>query len=276
MLNYNDGDNEDEAAHPQDSAEEFEEDLPTKPDIIEDEDYGGEDNHVELNNSHGLGYPPVTKTNGEEGEMISTTEKYISINSITDLRMCTLCGVTFTSRVLERDHMRGKRHEKNIRKKRGMIPKASVIKRFGQCGQFGQCSLCDVLYDGPNDAVAHLFSEEHLRAQREADSQIGRQPSTLKLPSRVEQKKQPFRRAKVQQEEVMDSEELSGMKCIYTKASETPEKVEVVAKKPISKKRKLPVAAANGKKKRVKRFCSECGSSIFPTSKFCGECGSKI
>jgi len=276
MLNYDDGDNEVEAAYPQDSEEEFEEDLPTKPGI-DNEDH---DEPAVLNNSNDGGNPLVTEVNEEEGETIRTENKYISINSVTDLRMCTLCGVTFTSSVLERDHMRGKRHEKNIRKARGLIPTASVIKRFGQCGQFGQCSLCDVLYDGPNDAVAHLFSEEHLRAQEKADIAKGRQPSTLKLlPIRkkaVEPKKQPMRSTRVQQVQEMDPEEL-GMKCIYTKASSSPKKAKTVEKKkPLSKKRKLPVAGANGKKKRVKRFCRECGSSILPSSKFCGECGSKI
>jgi len=275
MLNYDDGYNEVEAEHPQD--EEFEDDLPTRPG-----DSSG------LSNSFVRGNPLVNKIGEGVAEDIPTGEKYISINSITDLRMCTLCRVTFTSRVLERDHMAGKRHEKNIRKTRGMIPKASVIKRFGQCGQFGECSLCEVLYDGPNDAVAHLFSADHLRAQKRADIEKGLPPNTLQLqPIRdaAPAKKQPARRTYVQEER--ETEELNGMKCIYTKASRSPNKEKSVEKKPnnspkaaekkpISKKRNRPVAEANGKKKRFKRFCSECGSSLRPSSKFCGECGVKI
>jgi len=266
MLNYDDGDNEVEAAHPQDRDDELGV-VPTKP-----------GDSAELINFNNGGNPLVTPINEEESETIPTADPYISINSVTDLRMCTLCGVTFTSRVLERDHMRGKRHEKNIRKSRGMLPTASVIKRFGQCGQFGQCSLCDVLYDGPDDAVRHLFSADHLRAQQKVDIEKGRQPSTLKLqPIReVEPKKQLLRSTTIEQEE-MDPEELSGMKCIYTKASNSPAKAKAVEKtKPISKKRKLPVAGSNGKKKRVKKFCRECGSPILPRSKYCGECGKKL
>jgi len=273
MLNYDDGDNEVEEEHPQD--DEFENDLPTTP-----------GDSARQNNSFAGGNPLVSKMSEGDGQAIPTAEKYISINSITDLRMCTLCGVTFTSSVLERDHMSGKRHEKNIRKTRGMVPKAAVIKRFGQCGQFGECALCEVLYDGPNDAVAHLFSADHLRAQRRADKERALAPNSLKLQPLQEAvpKTQPARRSHLQEEE-RDAEELNGMKCIYTKASKSPEKEKSVEKKPISQKavekptstkRKRPIAEANGKKKRVKRFCSECGTSLRPSSKFCGECGVKI
>merc|ERR1719204_2707532 len=84
---------------------------------------------------------------------------HITIDKKTGYRKCAVCHVTFTSGCQERAHMKGKKHAKMI------------VKVFGE---FGRCDLCDIKYESARDGIAHLFSQSHIRTQRELDIKNGR------------------------------------------------------------------------------------------------------
>lgn len=98
-------------------------------------------------------------------------EEHIALNPKTQVLMCTLCNVDFTSVALRLDHMKGKRHAKNIakllREPNTVIKKPLKKKPQAEEGQFGKCEMCNVFYRSPNEAVTHLFSETH-KAKQEA------------------------------------------------------------------------------------------------------------
>jgi len=95
-------------------------------------------------------------------------DKHIKVNPRTQALMCTLCEVDFTSVALQMDHMKGKRHAKNLNKllkAPDTIVKKTLKKPDIKEGHFGKCEICNVFYQRQDEAETHLFSETHKAKQ---------------------------------------------------------------------------------------------------------------
>jgi len=88
-------------------------------------------------------------------EMMDADQEYIETNPETDIRMCTLCYVDFTSDIMEESHRTGKRHLKNVKyAKQGLLN--------GQTdASLGKCEICNVLFTSPIMRLTHLNGRRH-------------------------------------------------------------------------------------------------------------------
>jgi len=205
-------------------------------------------------------------------------EKHITIDKNTGTRMCAICYVTFTSGSHELAHMKGKKHKKMIKK---------------VFGEFGRCELCDIKYESCRDGIGHLFSQVHIKKQRELDMKNGRVVKTLsKLvakPSPPASETVPKRTRATAAASAKVSDD-SGMQCIYTRSAQSgipEEDGKAASEERMSSKRKRSntqrTVIAPAKKPRkessqhsVKRFCTNCGDPVSPENNFCGGCGEKL
>jgi len=196
---------------------------------------------------------------------------HIRIDKETGARMCAVCHVTFTSGSHERDHMKGKKHAK-------MVVKVN--------GEFGRCELCSMKYQSARDGINHLFSQIHIKNQRELDLKSGRAPNVVAKP--VRRRTSVVKPSAVRSASVIDeaSEEDDDMQCIYTRKASSKEAGNKKRHIPGSSQRKRGSstqsprgpAAKKLKKSTQKRknFCTRCGDPAAPENNFCGGCGAKL
>jgi len=199
--------------------------------------------------------------------------KYITVDKETKGRKCEVCHVAFTSGSHERDHMKGKKHAK------------MVVKVYGE---FGRCEICDMKYESARDGINHLFSQIHIKKQRELDIKSGRLPKVVSKPVKrqVPVVPPPTAAPKIVPDEASEDDE--DMQCIYTRKAEgkAARKVAERLKAQNSTQRKrastqsedLPPAKKQKKESTQKttRFCTSCGDPVAPENNFCGACGAKL
>jgi len=98
------------------------------------------------------------KTGSDSTDAKSSKEsKYISVNTETSRRMCTLCQVEFTSDEIETSHMKGSRHLTNVRKART----GGVVKINKKTPNLGKCELCNVIYNSQIMKDGHIYGKRH-------------------------------------------------------------------------------------------------------------------
>jgi len=205
-------------------------------------------------------------------------EKHITIDKNTGTRKCAICYVTFTSGSHELAHMKGKKHKKMI------------TKVFGE---YGRCELCDIKYESCRDGIAHLFSQVHIKMQRELDMKNGRVVKTVMKPVKVAKPSPPVpetvpkRNRATAAATAKVSDEESGMQCIYTRSAQSgisendgkEERISLKRKRSNAQRTKFPAAKKpreESSRHSVKRFCTNCGDPVSPENNFCGGCGGKL
>jgi len=218
-------------------------------------------------------YSSVIDTNAVVSEE-AVKNKYITVDKETKGRKCEVCHVAFTSGSHERDHMKGKKHAK------------MVVKVYGE---FGRCEICDMKYESARDGINHLFSQIHIKKQRELDIKSGMAPKVVSKPVKrqVPVVPPPTPAPKILPDEASEDDE--DMQCIYTRKAEGKKAKKAaersIAQTSIQRKRvstksaDLPPAKKQRKESTQttkKRFCTTCGDPVAPENNFCGACGAKL
>jgi len=93
------------------------------------------------------------KVGAESGEQ---TKEVVVIDPKTSLRTCTVCSLAFESPMIERSHLKGRRHKKMVK-----ILNAPIVHKPPRKGYVGRCEICKVSYTSPVMMKTHLAGKQH-------------------------------------------------------------------------------------------------------------------
>jgi len=93
------------------------------------------------------------------GEDMDDDEEYIVYDSASQWRKCSLCSVIFTSACLEKSHMAGKRHRKNVK----LAKQLSTGNFEDPLANNPKCELCNIVFNSDDQYRAHINGRRHIK-----------------------------------------------------------------------------------------------------------------
>jgi len=93
------------------------------------------------------------------------TKEVVVTDPKTSLRTCTVCSVPLQSPMVERSHLKGRKHQKKIQKMI-KISNGPIVPRPPRKGYVGRCEICNVSYTSPVMMESHLAGKHHRKKCR--------------------------------------------------------------------------------------------------------------
>lgn len=118
--------------------------------------------HAHLNGKRHQKELRKSKTSKTVAEQASkTSETKINNSLYVSGRECTLCGVEFTSVVIEQAHLSGRRHLQNVKLREAGLNVQKTKRK--PMPELGKCEVCDVVYTSEVQKASHLKGKRHIQ-----------------------------------------------------------------------------------------------------------------